>query len=387
MLKQLAPIGIDWDSIPSSDASNLANLAALLDICYIASDAIDSACFQPLRATADLEELVGPDYRLTIEGSTGVATAKMQHWPVTAALGARWSPTATFPPTWQTLPDGSLLVREGSAALGGGSFLGSSGSDGMNEIDIQPGYVTWPRNSCRIQIAYVNGWPTAGLLPASTTTGTLTEFETQVPLSTAVPSGVTIGTPVGAIYGDDGNIIIPSGTLITDINDTPGFESITLAVPASGTASGAEIQFGYPVGVTALLVDDVTGFAGVAPTIYEGATSEQVRVTAVAADDPIEIIPGTTPVTVQAGPGTLSLALPTRRPHVGGEPASALISSIPANVRLAGYYFAGSEALQRGGTAFTVQNIPGSVQGTTSDGIGDMLAQARRELRNFARSI
>lgn len=386
MLEQLAPLGVDWESIPSANASAQANLAALLDICYIASDSIDTECFQPLRSTADLEELIGPDYRLTVDGNTGVASAKMQHWPITEALGARLSPAAAFPPTWQVLPNGALLVREPSASLIGGSFLGSSGSDGMNEIDIQPGYVVWwgsGRNSWRIQIAYLNGWPTAGLMPSATATGVVTDEAATVVLD-VVPPGLVVGTPIGAVYGTDGNVIIPSGTTVTLINS--GTKTITLSATPTDDNPAAEIQFGYPTGVTSLIVDDVTGMAGVAPTIFEGATSEGIIVTAAVATVPITVFTGGPPV--QVGPGTLTLAAPTRRPHVGGQPASALVSTMPANVRQAGYYYAGAEALQRGGTAFTVQALPGSLQtsgGTPS--IGDLTSQAQNQLKNFKRVI
>ena len=374
MLIELAPLGIDWQSIPISGASPQANLAALLDICYIASNAVDTTVYQPLCATLDVEELVGPGGdRLTVPPSgPGTAIALMQHWPILDVLGAQVSPVASFPPSWQQLTAANLWAGQSSSQFLGGSSLGSSGSDGMNIVEIQPGYVTWGygRGGCRIQIAYINGWPTAGLLPAATVTATFTAGGITASVTSTV--GIAEGAPVTCLgFLDDGTTIASVGS-----------GSVTLSQPAS-VAGTATAFVGYAAGVTSLSVDDVTGMGGTGPTIFDGASSEAVRVTGATATSPVEVLPG---LYATIGEGTVSLASPTRLPHSGSMPASALISAMPPSVRLAAYYFAGAEAMQRGGTAFTVQALPGSLQssgGTPS--IGDLTAQAEDALRSFKR--
>ena len=202
MLINLAPLGIDWQSIPISGASPQANLAALLDLCFIATDAVDTECFQPLRSTVDVEELVGPGGdRLTLPPSgNGNAMALMQHWPITEALGGQVSPANSFPPQWQALTAAMLWAGQASNQFLGGSSLGSSGSDGMNIVEVQPGYVSWGygRGGCRLQIAYINGWPTAGLLPAATTSATFTSGNVDATVSSPLPrSGLLLASITG----------------------------------------------------------------------------------------------------------------------------------------------------------------------------------------------
>ena len=374
MLINLAPLGIDWQSIPISGASPQANLAALLDLCFIATDAVDTECFQPLRSTVDVEELVGPGGdRLTLPPSgNGNAMALMQHWPITEALGGQVSPANSFPPQWQALTAAMLWAGQASNQFLGGSSLGSSGSDGMNIVEVQPGYVSWGygRGGCRLQIAYINGWPTAGLLPAATTSATFTSGNVDATVSST--TGITEGAPISCLG------LLDDGTLVASV----GSGTITLSQPASNSGTGLA-QVGYAVGVTSLNVDDVTGMDGTGPTIFDGALSENVRITGATAVSPVQVLPG---LYATIGEGVVTLASPTRQAHSGTEPASALVSAMPANVRLATYYYAGAEAMQRGGTAFTVQALPGSLQssgGTPS--IGDLTKQAEEQLKNFRR--
>ena len=375
MLKTLAPLGIDWDSIPISGASEQQNLAALLDLCNIASDSVDTECFQPLCSTLAIEELVGPGYdRLNVPPyENGTTYAQMEHWPITEALGAQLSSAKSFPPNWQQLSASNLWVSQGTTQFLGGSLVGSSGGDGMNRIDIQPGYVTWGngRNGYRIQIAYVAGWPSAGLLPAATTTGSITAGETT--LSVASTTGIEVGAPVSCLG------VLDYGTFVASV----GSGEITLTQPASSDAAAAAVFIGYAPGVTSLNIDDVTAMAGAGPTIFDGSLTETVGISTVIANSPVQVLPG---LYATIGEGVVTLSSPTRLPHYGTLPASVIVTALPANVRLAAYYYAGAEAMQRGATAFTVQAMPGSLQsmgGTPS--IGDLTAQAEEQLKVFRR--
>lgn len=283
MIQNLAPFGIDWASIPIAGAAPNLNTAALFDLCLAASGAIDNYCFQPIRATIDVETIDGPDMRMTVRQTTGVAVLLMQHWPVIDVIGARMTPAGAFPRTWFQIPSDALSPGETTTQFVGGSSVPSGGQDGMNEVLIAPGYIDWinGRFGYTVQTAYANGWPVCGLT------------------ETATP------------------------------------------------------------GATVLHVDDVTGFAGTRPVIWDAGNTETVTVVSVEATTPPEVLPG---VAAQAGPGTLALASATRSLHSGTTPALVQISAMPDVVRWAGYFYAAAEGMQRGSTQISVPALPGSEQ-------------------------
>lgn len=306
MIKNLAPFGIDWTSIPITGAAPGLNAAALFDLCSAASSAIDTYCFQPLRATVDVETLDGPDIRLTVRQSTGVGAMQMQHWPILDVLGGRMTAAGSFPRTWHTIPTDALSPGETSTQFVGGTSVPSGGQDGMNEILIAPGYIDWVngRWGYTVQVAYLNGWPIAGVTETA--------------------------------------------------------------------AAGA----------TTLHVDDVSGFLGTRPRLWDAADTETVHVTAVTADTPPEVLPG---IKAQAGPGTLTLASGTKYAHVGTTPASVQISAMPDVVRWAGYFYAAAEGMQRGSTQISVPALPGSVTSGGQPTAGSFISLAQSMLNPLRR--
>lgn len=307
MIQNLSPFGIDWTSIPTAGASEAQNLDALWDICLTATGDIDLAVNMPLRAIAEVETLDGPNDRLTVRGSNGTALALMQHWPIIDALGGQITPSGAFPYSWQPIPGNMMAPQEPSAQFVGGSSVPSGGGDGMNGIIIAPGYVDWVngRFGYTVQIAYVNGWPVAGL-------------------------------------DQDAD-----------------------------------------AGATTIHVDDVTGFAGCRPQIWDAGASEMVTVTAVAADSPVNILPN---LPAQIGPGTLTLSQPLRNAHSGSTPATVLVSAMPDVVREAGYYFAAAEAMQRGTMQIAVPELPGAISGAGGSAVDSLQATAAKKLGKLARA-
>ena len=308
MIKNLAPFGIDWTSVPITGAAANLNTAALYDLCLAASGAIDTYCNMPLRATCDVETLDGPDFRLTVRGSTGIGVFETQHWPVIEPLGARMTAAGAFPRTWHQIPPGALDVGEGSTQFVGGSSLPSGAGDGMNQILIAPGYIDWinGRWGYTVQVAYNNGWPVAG------------------------------------------------------VDET------------------------VAVGATTVHVDDVTGFAGTRPMIWDAGNSETVRVTSITADSPVEVLPT---VTAQIGPGTLTLAAPTKFAHAGTTPASVQVSAMPDVVRWAGYFYAAAEGMQRGSTQIAMPVIPGGQMQTVKPTVGSFIGLAQQMLFPLRRVV
>lgn len=159
-----APTGVPWSIIPEQGASALAAYAEQTNMCWRASAEMDRICNQPLRATLDVEQETGPDLRITIENSTGIAHMQASRWPVIQVIGAQVSPAAAFPPNWKVLPPGKVRTRTQLISAYGTTTPGADAT-GPSEFAIAPGYVTaWNgRNGTVVQVAYLNGFPHAGL--------------------------------------------------------------------------------------------------------------------------------------------------------------------------------------------------------------------------------
>jgi len=160
---QNAPTGIDWSSIPNLGATEEAQFAELTNLCNRATAVADGYCNLPLRATINAETKMVPDYRLTINYNTGVATMIMDRFPVLQILYARWSP-ASPPLQWQDIPTDAVVIEDPLDTVIS-SVPGASGGSPSPFISIASGYITWSfgRRGCRLQLVYVNGFPHCGL--------------------------------------------------------------------------------------------------------------------------------------------------------------------------------------------------------------------------------
>jgi hypothetical protein len=169
-----ASTGIAWSTIPRSGASNPEQLAEQNNMCMRATGDVDGYCNQVLRATADTETVPGPNYRLTINNSTGVARMLLSRWPVTQIVAAQFAPN--IPPyQWTTIPANAVVPEVPVIGVYGTSSPSAS-ADGGQAVFIAPGYVNWwnGREGYVVQVSYVNGWPHAG------TTGTSAAGDTSL---------------------------------------------------------------------------------------------------------------------------------------------------------------------------------------------------------------
>jgi hypothetical protein len=146
----------------------------------------------------------------------------------------------------------------------------------------------------------------------------------------------------------------------------------------------AGIMANVTAGSSTIQVDDVTGFAGASAHIYDDASSETVHITSVTATTPLVLPNGGG--TVAAGPGTLTLSAPVTFAHVGSNPASIVISTIPSDVLWATILAAMSQALESGITSVSIQNITGS-QTAGGHGISDLHLQWESIMEPFRRVI
>ncbi len=128
--------------------------------------------------------------------------------------------------------------------------------------------------------------------------------------------------------------------------------SYTAGWPHAGIAADSA------AGAQTLTVDDVTAWAGSPGYVYDGASSEQVEVTAVAAASPVTL-PGSGG-TVQAGPGTVTLSAPLTYAHSAG----VVVSALPPDVIRATALQAAAQALQVL-EGIAVQSMSGRAPGAT----------------------
>lgn len=289
--------GIAWGTIPKKGATPQEQLAEQTNICWRATGQVDGITDQVLRATVDTETLSGPDYRLTVQQSTGNLRAIMSRWPVLSVSQVQVSPN-TFPRNWTVLPAGYAEPEYPVVGLYGTSAPSASGGDGGQGVIIAP-YAGWSlgRNGFRVQVTYLNGWP-----------------------HTSLTQDAAAGDSV--IHVDD----------------------CTAWAPPSGSTQGA------------------------AGTIQDGGQQEAIACTASSA---------------VSGPGTLTLARPLAYDHTTG----IVVTALPWQVQWAAILLAVGQALERGSTATTVQNLPGSSSSVSISSIEEADLLARGWLRPFARTV
>jgi hypothetical protein len=229
-------------------------------------------------------------------------------------------------------------------------------------------------------------WPVTEVLAVQISpNGTFPRQWNQVP-----PTMTDIENPVIGVYGSN----VPSGSGGAggqSILIAPGFAGWTLG--RNGFRFACSYVNGWPhsglmsdatAGATTLTVDNVTGFTGAAAFIYDGSSTEVINVLSVTATNPT-VLPnggGTAP----AGPGTLQLAEPLMFGHNGGNPATVLVSSLPADVIWAATLAATTQALDAGITSVSIQNLPGS-QTVGGHGTEDLMDQYKELLKPYKRVI
>lgn len=156
-----APTGISWETVPNYDSSITEQLAEQTNICWRTTHFIDEYCNQPLRATINTEEALGPDYRVTIDHN-GLVRFVPSRWPVTSVLGGQYSAAFVVPPNWSPIPESAMYIENINSVSGDISTVAAAGP---SSILISPGYVSWwnGRRGCRVQVTYTNGYAHTGM--------------------------------------------------------------------------------------------------------------------------------------------------------------------------------------------------------------------------------
>lgn len=263
-LLQSWPTGVDFGTIPPDSTTTQAQkTAAVMNLCASATVQAEEYVNQPLRATLATETMSGPDYRVTVENSTGNVRCILARWPVTSITAVSVSPNV-FPRTWRALPAGNWDIERPIIGAYGTNAPTGSGEGGQSVI-IAP-FASWGgRNSWRIRITYTHGWPHTSLTAAPAagdTTVTVDDCTAWAPVTTGAFGAL------GVVYDGGGQ----ETCQVTAASATAGPGTLTLATGLS---------YGHTAGVmcSAMPVNVIWGSAlfAAADALTRGATSTTVR--------------------------------------------------------------------------------------------------------------
>lgn len=268
------PTGTPWSLVPFPKATVEEQLAEQYNVCWRATGEVDRICNQPLRATVDVEEETGPEYRITI-GNNGLATMLVSRWPVVQVLGGQVSPAAALPPAWSFIPGSAMRATPQIISAYGSAAPGASGA-GPSEISIAPGYVSgWGgRNGTRLQVGYVNGWAHTSLTA-----------QADVGATTLQVDDVTAFTGVNAFLYDDASTevvtvaAVTANAMVTLFSDGPTQVSVA-AGPGTVTLS-EPTAFQHAEGIVlSAMPQDVswaTALLAASEVMDSGASSMQMK--------------------------------------------------------------------------------------------------------------
>lgn len=263
-----APTGISWLTIPQRNATSDEQYAEQLNMCQRATSMVDTACNHVLRATINTETLYGPDYRITVNRTTGVTRAMMTRWPVTQVLSGQVSPAASFPPSWTTLSASMFAPEVPPIGIYGTSSPSDAGEGGQG-IYVQPGIVTWAmgRNGYQLKITYVNGWPHTSITTSADAGATTITVDDCTGWAPVTPGGQGA---TGVLK--DGATQEAVTCLSSSVTSGPG--TLTLTRP---------LTYGHLAGVVCTTLPEQVQYAAilfcVAQALARGATATTVQST------------------------------------------------------------------------------------------------------------
>ena len=184
LVLQTAPTGIDWSTLgdPAADPTPAQNMAEIWNMCGRATSRVDGYTNQTLRATADVELIYGPDYRVTVGpasggswptpywGGTGAQNARiiLSRWPILQVTGVKVCPNGVWPRTWTSVPAGFFEAQVPPLGVYGSVSPGGS-AEGGQAVLVGGGYInkSLGRNGWAIEVSYTNGYPHCSLSAAA----------------------------------------------------------------------------------------------------------------------------------------------------------------------------------------------------------------------------
>lgn len=171
-----APTGAGWNSIPTPQASEAAQEAEQVAVCWRATSVVDTFCNQVLRATVANEQLTGPGApRFGFMPGTDQFQLTMRQWPISEILAIQYARNRP-PLSWDTVTSTAYLINH--PLIGQYTDTASATApDGGWSIQVDPCAIGapsgvfggrsvrgwWRRNGLRLLVSYTNGWPHTSL--------------------------------------------------------------------------------------------------------------------------------------------------------------------------------------------------------------------------------
>jgi hypothetical protein len=279
-----APTGIDWSTLgePTADPTPAENMAEIWNMCGRATSRVDGYINQVLRATADVELLHGPDYRVTVGpasggwvptpywGNSGATNARiiLSRWPVLQVAGVKTCPNNVWPRTWTAVPAGFFEPEMPPIGIYGSVAPGGS-AEGGQAILVGGGYINkcYGRNGWAIEVSYINGYPHCSL------TAACAAGDTTIAVNDC--TGWAISNYYGTYTGATGRVV-DSGQQeavhVTAASVTAGPGTLTLSSPL-----GYPHQAGTLVTTLPASIEQACIYFATAEALTRGATSTTIH--------------------------------------------------------------------------------------------------------------
>ena len=283
------PTGVQWSTFPPATGgvqpTPAQKYAVLAMICMQASQRVDQIVNQPLRSVETTEELSGPDFRVTVQWSSGNGRFIAARWPVTQVLSMQVAPNSGWPRQWTSLPAGNFEPEYPVDGLYGASV--PSANSGGQAILFAPGYVTWPcgwpgqtvsgRQGFRVSATYLSGWPHTCLTAAASAGDTTISVDDCTGWVITGTSGTAIGA-AGVIYDALGGGMEPVTCTTASAATGPG--TLTLASPLSydhGTGIMVSAMPDTAIWAAALLAGRAALIRGATATVIQTTGGRQQK--------------------------------------------------------------------------------------------------------------
>ena len=257
-------------------------MAEIWSMAARATSRTDGYCNQTLRATADVELLHGPDYRVTVGPASGGSSPTpywggsrpqnarviLSRWPVLQVTGVKTCPNNVWPRSWTALPSGFFEPEVPPIGVYGSVAPGGS-AEGGQAILIGGGYVNWSlgRNGWAIEVSYVNGYPHCSLSAACAAGDTTIAVNDCTGWATASFYGTYTGA-TGRVV-DSGQ---QEAVHVTQASVTAGPGTLTLSSPL-----GYPHQPGTLVTTLPGSVEQACIYFATAEALTRGATSTTIH--------------------------------------------------------------------------------------------------------------
>jgi hypothetical protein len=277
---------VQWSTVPgmsNGKADWPQQYSVLSMLCLLGTSRVDEILNQPIRAEETTEEQSGPDFRVTMQYSSGNGRFIASRWPVTQVMSVQVSPANAWPRQWTSLPSGNFEPERPIDGLYGASE--PSANAGGQAILFAPGYAGWcpspgfgwpggnlaGRNNYRVSTTYIAGYPHTSFASSGTAGATSIAVDSCTGWLLTGTNGGTIGA-AGIVYDAMGG----------------GQESVTVTGASAATGPGtltlaSALSYDHGTGIAVSSLPNSIIWAAAlcagAAALRRGATATTVQTT------------------------------------------------------------------------------------------------------------